>query len=124
MKANQIFTIRRTGSGAVSELWNLASFLTTDADEGASIVSIMFHLSAAGGATENFVARVLYDGTTPDYVMVQEDTNTATDIGWTPPKSWPLLKNDRVQFTYANTNSRDWTLRIIYEKADHQEMNT
>jgi hypothetical protein len=124
MKAKQDFTLRYTGSAVMAETINLAALLAATDPEGVEIVSIMLHLSAAGGTSENFTAQILYNGTVLDYVLVSEDTELVSDIGWTPPKAWPLLKTDKIQLKYANTNSRDWTLRIVYRQFDGQEMNT
>lgn len=98
---------RATGTGAMSQ--------TLTADENLVILSMALHLSAAGGASENFVAKVDADaGAAYDVVLLSEDMNTVTDIYDNEPRY--IAAGDDIDFTYTNTNGRTWGLTVQYAK--------
>jgi len=98
---------RATGTGAMSE--------TLTANENLVILSTALHLSAAGGATENFVAKVDADaGVAYDTVLISQDMAATTDIYDNEPRY--IAAGDDIDFTYANTNGRTWGLTVQYGK--------
>jgi hypothetical protein len=105
--ARGIWQYRQTGSGAMN--------LTLTVDQNIVIKSIALHLSAAGGASENFVAQVDSDaGSAYDTKLLVQDMNTTTDIFDTTERYIPA--GDDIDFTYTNTNARTWGLTVQYGK--------
>ena len=79
------------------------------------LVSIKLHLSAAGGAAENFTATV--DSVTAgayDVVLFSQDMTTVADIVWVPTGPIPIMKGDEIDFAFANSNTRTYGLEVIY----------
>ena len=81
------------------------------------LLSVRLHLSAAGGAVENFVIAV-DSGTAANYDVVLSTTAMAAvqDVTWIPDAPFHVAKGDEVDFTYTNTNLRTYGLEYIYRK--------
>lgn len=105
--ARGVWQYRQTGAAAMN--------LTLTVDENIVIKSVALHLSAAGGATENFVMKVDSDAAAAyDTVLLSQDMNTTTDIFDNEERY--IAAGDDVDFTYTNTNSRTWGLTVQYAK--------
>jgi len=76
---------------------------------------VRLHLSAAGGASENFaVALVSGEGSRWNTSLHAQDMNAETDDQYLPTRPLWFRKSDAVKFTYTNTNSKQWGLEVIY----------
>lgn len=105
--ARGIWQYRQTGAAAMN--------LTLTVDENIVIKSVALHLSAAGGATENFVAAVDSDaGAAYDTKLIVQDMAATTDIFDNEERYIPA--GDDIDFTYTNTNTRTWGLTVQYAK--------
>lgn len=99
---------RATGSAAIAKS-------VTPPDSNLSLVSVRLHLSAAGGAAENFTITINSNTSAVyDTVIYSQDMNAVQDLMWTPKKSVPILNGDVLDFAYANSNGRTYGLEIIY----------
>lgn len=100
---------RATGAAAI------ASTLTPTTP--IELICVKLHLSAAGGAAENFtvtinsVASAVYD-----VVLFSQDMTAVTDILWIPDQPIPIVNNDPIDFAYANSNTRTYGLEVIYRE--------
>jgi len=82
------------------------------------LVSVRVHLSAAGGTAENFTIDVDSDaGTKYNVRMFTHDMEEVQDLFWSPDKDISCESGDRLVFTYANTNTRNFGLEIVYRQA-------
>jgi len=99
---------RATGAAAIAE--------TITAAIPFFIESVRLHLSAAGGAVENFTAQI--DGAAVaavyDTVLLAQDMNAATDVLWVPEQPVYIALNDELDFAYNNANTRTWGLEVVY----------
>ena len=106
---NKVF--RATGAVA------MASSLTPP-NTALEILSVKLHLSAAGGAAENFTVTI-NSATDAKYdtVIFSQDMNTVQDLLWLPDQPIPVINTDVIDFAYANSNTRDYGLEVIYRGA-------
>ena len=96
------------GSGAMNEIlsppgpWELKE--------------VRLHLSADGGTSENFTITENADEGPEFYVVhLATDMETTSDVVQTYyNKEKHFGHKDNLQFTYANTNSKVWGLKVIY----------
>jgi hypothetical protein len=76
---------------------------------------VRLHLSAAGGASENFDTIIdSAEGSEYDIVLNAQDMNSATDEHYQPTRPVPIRADDTLKFTYDNTNSQTWGLEVVY----------
>jgi hypothetical protein len=96
------------GSGAMNE--------TLDAPDYIQLEEVRLHLSAAGGASENFEVTInSHLGTEYDLVLKEQDMNAETDVHYQPTRPVFIHKDDKVDFTYTNTNSKTWGLEVLFQ---------
>ena len=95
----------------------MAAGNATFTPESAVIVTeIRLHLSAVGGAVEDFVC-TLDDHTNAVYDAVLMTTPMAAAADVTADNlNWHLRLGDDLIFTYANTNTRTWGLTVVYRE--------
>jgi len=103
-------TQRATGAAVIA-----TSLTVTDPSE---LVCVKLHLSAAGGAAENFTITndTTYVADVYDTVYFSQDMNTTTDVLWVPDQPIPLSIGDVLDFAYNNANTRTYGLEIVYRK--------
>jgi len=82
------------------------------------IMELRLHLSAAGGAAENF--EMVLDsghGAAYDAILVAQDMNAAKDyvVVFTVAECRIFNSDDALYFTYANTNDKTWGLETKYQ---------
>ena len=98
---------RATGNAAIAS--------TLEAARPINIVAVKLHLSAAGGAAENFTVTI--DSATDakyDTLLYSQDMTTVQDIAWVPESPIPVMGNDEIDFAYNNANVRDYGLEVTY----------
>ena len=98
---------RATGSAAIAS--------TLAATRPINLVAVKLHLSAAGGAAENFTVKI--DSATDavyDTLLYSQDMTTVQDITWVPDQPIPVMGNDEIDFAYNNGNTRDYGLEVTY----------
>jgi len=101
--------VRDTGNGAI----------TTSLTPDVPIVldSVRLHLSAAGGAVENFTITI--DSATDaahDVLLFSQAMAAKQDVFWQPIEPIPIVNNDVIDFYYKNSNGRTFGLEIIYRR--------
>jgi len=108
MQTNRLFD-RATGAIAI------AYTLTVD---GVYVIeSVRLHLSAAGGAVEDFViannanAGAAYDTVFATYAMA-----ALADVHYLPVRPIILADGDVLTITYNNANGRTYGLEIVYRE--------
>lgn len=107
MSANKV--LRVTGAAAI------AAALSEDGP--IELVCVKLHLSANGGAVENFTVTVdSASGSAYDTLLFSQDMNTVRDILWLPNQPIPIVDSDEVDIAYANTNTRTYGLKVIWRK--------
>lgn len=100
---------------------------TLNVDGAFVLESVRLHLSAAGGAVENFVvANNAGAGAVYDVVLSTTNMNAVADVHYLPDRpivfwgyvTYPVigLARDVLTITYANTNNRAWGLEVIYRQ--------
>jgi hypothetical protein len=94
---------------------NVAIASTLAATRPINIVAVKLHLSAAGGAAENFTVTI-DSATDPVYdtVLFSQDMTTVQDISWVPESPIPVMGNDEIDFAYNNGNTRTYGLEVTY----------
>jgi len=81
-----------------------------------SLVSVRLHLSAVGGAAENFTITInSATAAAYDTIIYSQDMTAVQDLMWTPNHPIPILNGDVLDFAYANSNTRTYGLEAIYE---------
>lgn len=102
-------TARATGAAA------LVGFVVTLGVRW-ELICVKLHLSAAGGAVEDFTATLnAVGGAAYDSVLIAEDTNALTDLVWMPDgEPVPFNADDELVFAYANSNTRTYGLEVFY----------
>lgn len=102
---------RATGSAAI------ASTLTPPGP--IELVCVKLHLSAVGGAAENFTVTINSATLAAyDVVLYSQDMNAVQDILWLPNQPIPIVNGDPIDFAYANSNGRTYGLEAIYRKVE------
>ena len=102
---------RATGAAAI------AMSLTPPTGVPIELVCVKLHLSAAGGAAENFTVTVNSATLAAhDTVLLSQDMNTVTDVFWLPEQPIPIVNDDVIDFAYANSNARTYGLEVIFRK--------
>lgn len=79
------------------------------------LVCVKVHLSAVGGAAEDFTVTI--DSVTDpvyDTEIFTQDMTAIQDICWVPDRPIPIINNDEIDFAYANSNGRTYGLEVIY----------
>ena len=81
------------------------------------VKEVRLHMSAAGGAAENFT--ITLDsalGALFDVVFHTVAMAAVSDVVWVPSGNQQsfLGKGDKLVIAYANTNSRNYGLEIVY----------
>lgn len=95
----------------------IAIAYTLTADGIYVIESVRLHLSAAGGAVENFViANNAAAGAAYDTVFATYPMNAAADVHYLPVRPIVLGDADVLTITYANTNLRTYGLEVVYRE--------
>jgi hypothetical protein len=98
--------VKTKGSGVLAYVFEAATSLR--------IKKIELHLSAAGGASENFtMTKDDNDGSEYNVVYLSQDMNAVADL----VQTWGELDfnaGEKLNFAYANTNSRTWGLQIYF----------
>ena len=98
---------RETDTGAIA-------YVRTS-DGGLILESVRLHLSAAGGAVENFTIYVDSGvGAAYDVVLGIAPMAAATDVHFLPDRPIPIYDNDNLEITYANSNGRTYGLEVVY----------
>lgn len=106
-----------TGTGAISSTLNPGYAFQLEA--------IYLHLSAAGGAAENFSVKVdSAQGSAYDVNLVKEDMTTNQDILYQPYRPLFLKSGDKINSTYVNTNTRTYGLEYVYRKVLYDGLST
>jgi len=105
----ETLTARATGNAA------LVGFVVTLGVRW-ELICVKLHLSAAGGAVEDFTATLnAAGGAVYDSVLIAEDTNALTDLVWMPDgEPVPFNATDELVFAYANSNTRTYGLEVFY----------
>jgi len=83
------------------------------------VLEARLHLSAVGGAAENYVITLdSGHGSAFDIDLVTENMNAQADIDtdWTDTYHF-FNDDDRLLFTYANSNGKTWGLEVKYAVA-------
>ena len=107
--ASKNIPFRATGAAAI------ASSLTPDGP--IELVSVKLHLSAAGGAAENFTVTInSVTSAVYDTVLFSQDMNTVADLFWQPDQPIQIVNSDVIDFAYNNGNTRTYGLEAIYRK--------
>ena len=103
-------TQRATSNAAIAE-----SLTVADPSE---LVCVKLHLSAAGGAAENFTITndSLAAANVYDTNFFSQDMNTVTDILWLPEQPIPIDVGDVLDFAYNNGNARTYGLEIVHRR--------
>ena len=97
---------RATGNGAIAS--------TLAPGRQIELVCVKLHLSAAGGAAEDFTVTI--DSATDavyDVVLFSQDMNAVADVVWVPERPIPIMK-DEIDFAYNNGNTRTYGLEVNY----------
>ena len=79
------------------------------------LLAVKLHLSAVGGAVENFTATL--DSVTAaayDTVHYSLNMNAVADLVWVPDPNIFFEAADELDFAYANTNGRTYGLEVYY----------
>jgi len=98
---------RATGAAALA--------MTTTMAVRWRLVAVKLHLSAVGGAVENFTATL--DSVTNavyDTVHFSLNMNAVADVVWVPDPAIFFEAGDELDFAYNNANTRDWGLEVYY----------
>ena len=78
------------------------------------LVCVKLHLSAAGGAAEDFTVTIdSASAAVYDVVLFSQDMTSVADIVWVPDRPIPVL-SDEIDFAYANSNTRTYGLEVNY----------
>ena len=106
---SNIIHVRATGALALSETFTPAGEV--------ELLSVRLHLSAAGGAAENYVITI-DSGTATAYDVALSTSAMAAlaDVTWIPDTPLHIQNGDEVDFTYTNSNARTWGLEYVYRK--------
>ena len=73
------------------------------------------HLSAVGGATENFtIALDSVMGDEYDATLSTSAMAAAASVQYKPTRPDQFISGDALMFAYTNTNHQGWGLEIIY----------
>ena len=96
------------GAGAMNE--------TLTPNGAWELKEVRLHLSAAGGTSENFsIIENAGEGSAYNVVHLATDMETASDVVQSfYHEEKHFSQNDSVNFTYTNTGSRTWGLKVIY----------
>ena len=101
--------MRATGAAAIASSLTPTGPIVLD--------SVKLHLSAAGGAAENFTVTInSITGAAYDTVLFSQDMNTVTDLLWQPDRPIPIVNSDVIDFAYNNANTRTYGLEVIYRR--------
>lgn len=96
------------GSGAMA--------VAMDVDDYIQLEEVRLHLSAVGGASENFEVTIdSHLGSEYDIVLKAQDMNAVTDVHYQPTRPVFIHKDDVIDCTYANTNGKAWGLEVIFQ---------
>ena len=105
MIANKVH--RATGTAAIAS--------TLAPGRQIELVCVKLHLSAAGGAAENFTVTI--DSATNavyDVVLFSQDMTTVSDVVWVPDRPIPIM-SDEIDFAYTNSNARTYGLEVSFK---------
>jgi len=81
-----------------------------------AILEVRLHLSAAGGAAENFSLTINSgDGAEYDTPLLAQNMNAVQSLVWIPDTPHVLFPDDALDIAYVNTNTRTYGLTIVYE---------
>jgi len=106
---SNVVHVRATGAGAISETFTPVGEV--------ELLSVRLHLSAAGGAAENYLIYI-DSGTATNYDVNLNTSAMAAlaDVTWIPEDPFHIQLGDAVDFTYNNGNARTWGLEYVYRK--------
>ena len=104
-----VLHVRATGAAAIAESFTPSGEVV--------LLGVRLHLSAAGGAAENFTVTI-NSGTNAlyDVVLSTSAMAAAADVHFIPDGPLTIAKGDVVDFAYANSNTRTWGLEYVYQK--------
>ena len=80
------------------------------------LIEVRLHLSAVGGAAENFT--VTLDSSADavyDVVLFTQAMAAITDLVWQPTRPIVLTHLAELDFAYANSNTRTYGLEVIWQ---------
>jgi len=78
---------------------------------------VRLHLSAVGGAAENFTITVdSAKGEEYDIVLSTTAMAGSANVQYKPTRPDTFGPGDALSFAYANTNTQTWGLEIIYSR--------
>ena len=100
---------RATGSAA------LVSSLTPD---GPIVLdSVKLHLSAVGGAVEDFTVTInSVTGAAYDVLLFSQAMLAVQDVFWQPERPIAVANSDVIDFYFKNANGRTYGLEVLYRK--------
>ena len=79
--------------------------------------SVKLHLSAVGGAVEDFTVTI-NSVTDPAYdvLLFSQAMLAVQDIFWQPGRPIAIANSDVVEFYFKNANGRTYGLEVLYRK--------
>jgi len=79
--------------------------------------SVKLHLSAVGGAVEDFTVTI-NSVTDPAYdvLLFSQAMLAVQDIFWQPERPIAIVNSDVVDFYFKNANGRTYGLEVLYRK--------
>ena len=102
------FRHNATGAGAIAE--------AVAASSAWQLIGVRIHMSAAGGAAEDFTVTIDSSvNAVYDVLLFTQDMNLVRDLFWQPTRPIVLLAADVIDIAYANTNVRTWGLEVIWQ---------
>ena len=94
------------GSGVLS--------YTLDPESTFQLEEARLHLDAAGGAGNFTVTLQSHLGAQFDVVFNTQDMSSVTDEHYQPTRPLQLEKGDKIVLAWANANSRQWGLEVVF----------
>ncbi len=88
----------------------------TDATRDIQIISVDFHLDAAGGTSENFtLTRSDANNSEFNTLLVSQDMNTETDLVLiNQDADFRVMAGDSLVFAFDNTDTNTFGLTVMY----------
>ena len=78
------------------------------------IEEVRVHLSAAGGAGDLTITLDSGEAADHDVVLLTQDMTLVVDLAWQPTRPLSFRADDEVDIEYANANTRDYGVEVIY----------
>jgi len=100
---------RATGNTAIDESLAPAGSIVLD--------SVKLHLSAVGGAVEDFTVTInSATGGAYDVLLFSQAMLAVQDIFWQPDRPIAIVNSDVVDIYFKNANGRTYGLEVLYRK--------